>query len=367
MSTSSRTLATLSPGPLSWQEGSSNGDLHNQALAFSRRPTTFHPFQTPKTTVPSVIDQTSTVGVHPRDQAPPRIPLSEVPQLTSGSMFTKTQVQNFSTNTDKLSTISRKPVNQFDPSGLVQRNQISATGLDSGNQTTNSGSGLSIFSGTENNVAPGAKGLSETRDTGEMGVDDPIDPIQHQPSHSLFLTLKTHNGQNSDKSAPHHTITLRDVSSTENPTLPLDTEGEALAQTGIQSPSPALVPLSNYITTSNPTSLMENGSSVEGGRDGTTKMTTDSLVSLTNVTEVINSTGASWPAANDSDTSKAPSTASGSFMNRQVPATTQGPWGSGNQSGPAQMPPQKHTICLDKMDIVWLVLVISVPVSSCCE
>ncbi|XP_067234179.1 transmembrane protein 108 isoform X1 [Chanodichthys erythropterus] len=366
MSTSSRSLATLSPGPLSWQDGSSNGDLHNQALAYPEailRPTTVHPFQTPKTTVPSVIDQSSTVGVHPRDQAPPRIPLSEAPQLTSGSMFTRTQVQNFSTNTDKLSTISRKPVNQFDPSGLVQRNQISPTVLDSGNQTTNSGSGLSFFSGTESNVAPGAKGLSETRDTGEMGVRDPTDPIQNQSS-----TLKTHNGQNSDKSAPHHTITLRDVSSTEKPTLPLDTVGEALAQTGIQSPSPALAPPSNHITTSSPTSLMENQSSVEvqGGWDGTPKMTIDSLVSMTEVTEVINSTGASWPAVNDSDTSEAPSTASGSFMNRQVPATTQGPWGSGNQSGPALSPPhKKNTICLDKMDIVWLVLAISVPVSSC--
>lgn len=338
MSTSSRTLATLSPGPLSWQEGSSTGDLHTQALASLEailRPTTVHPFQTPKTTVPSAVDQTSTVGVHPRDQAPPRIPLSEAPQLTSGSMFTRVHVQNFSTNTDKPSTISRKPVNQF------------------GNQTTNSGSGLSFFSGTESNVAPGAKGLSETRDTGEMGEGDPTDPIQHP---SLFSKLKTHKGQNSDKSAPQHAITSRDVSSTENPTLPL-----ALAQTGIQSPSPALAPPSNRITTSNPTSLMENGSYVE-------LMTTDSLVPLINVTDVVNSTGASWPAANDSDTSEAPSTASGSFMNRQVPATTEGPWGSGNQSGPARSPPQKkNTICLDKMDIVWFVLAISVPVSSCCE
>lgn len=367
MSTSSRTLATLSTRPLSWPEGSSNGDLHNQALASPEailRPTTVHPFQTPKTTVPSVIDQSSTVGVHSRDQAPPQIPLSEAPQLTSGSMFTRTQVQNFSTNTDKLSTISRKPVNQIDPSGLVQS---SPTGLDSGNH---SGSGLSFFSGTESKVAPGAKGLSETRDTGEMGVGNPTDTIQNQSSSSLLSTLKTHNGQNSDKSAPHHTITLRDVSSTEKPTLPLDTVGEALAQTGIQSPSPALAPPSNHITTSNPTSFMKNGSSVEieGDRDGTTKMTTDSLVSLTNVTEVINSTGASWRAANDSDTSEASSTANGSFMNRQVPATTQGPWGSGNQSGPALSPPhKKNTICLDKMDIVWLVLAISVPVSSCCE
>ncbi|XDV47230.1 hypothetical protein PO909_016923 [Leuciscus waleckii] len=374
MSTRTRTLSTLSPGPLSWQKGSSTGDLHNQALASLaiRRPTTVDPFQTPKTTVPSAIVQTSIVGVHPvdpRDQEPPRIPLSkaETPQMTSGSMFNRktsgfsaprTQEQNFSTNTDKPSTISRK--DRFEPSGLVHRNQSSATALDSGNQTTNSGSGHSFFSGTESDVTPSAKGLLETPDTG--------DPIQHQSS-PFYPPFKNPKGQNVDKSATHHYITLRDVSLTENPTLPLETGG-AFAQTNIQSPSPspALAPPSNHITTSNPTSLVKSRSSMEvqGGRDGTTNMTIDSLVSLTNVTDVINSTGASWPAANGPDTSEAPSTASGSFMNRQVPATTQGPWESGNQSGPALGPPhKKYTICLDKMDIVWLVLAISVPVSSC--
>lgn len=388
MSTRTRTLSTLSPGPLSWQEGSSTGDLHNQALASLeaiRRPTTVDPFQTPKTTVPSAIVQTSIVGVHPvdpRDQEPPRSK-AKASQMTSGSMFNRnssgffaprTQEQNVSTNIDKPSTISGKPVNQYEPSGLVHRNQISATAMDSGNQTTNSGSGHSFFSGTESDVTPNAKGLLETPDTGEMGVKNPIDPMQHQSSPSSS-PLKTRKEQNADKSAPHHTITLRDVSLTQNPTLPNPKSQSqmfrgGLPQPDIQSPSPALVPPSNHITTSNPTSLVESRSSMEvqGGRDGTTNMTNDSLVSLTNVTDVINSTGASLPAANDPDTSEAPSTASGSFMNRQVPATTQGPWGSGNQSGPALGPPhKKFTICLEKMDIVWLVLAISVPVSSCCE
>ncbi|KAL0157187.1 hypothetical protein M9458_048433, partial [Cirrhinus mrigala] len=360
MSTSSRTLTTLSTRPLSWQEGSRTGDLHNQSLASLEaisRPTTVS-FQTLKNTVPPAVIQTTTVGVHPfspRDQALPRVPLPEAegPQLTSRGMFNrtssgfltiKTQDQNFSTNTDKPSTISRKPVNQFEPSGLVRGNQISATGSDSGNQATNSGSGHSFLSGTGSNVAPGAEGLSGTSDTGEMGVKE---PIQHLPSE--------HRGQNTNKAALHHTITLRDVSSMEKPTLPLQTVG-ALSQTEIQSPPPALA------QTSNPTSSAESENSVEGGRNGTTNMTIDSFVSLNNATDVINSTDASWPAANYSNISEAPSTASGSYMNRQVPATTQGPWGSGNQSGPAQgSPHKKNTICLDKMDIVWLVLAISVP------
>lgn len=357
MSTSSR---TLSPGLLSWQEGSSTGDLHNQALESLEaihRPTAVDFFQTSKTTVPSAIVQTATVGVHhfaPGDQAQPGIPLNkaEVPQMTPGSIFTgtnsgffttRTQDQNFSTNTDKPSTISRKPVNQFEPSGLLRTNQISTTGLVSGQRATNSGSGHSFVSGTE------------------MGVNKPIDPIQHQSSLSSFSLFKTHRSQNLNKVSVHHTITLRDLSVTENPTLPLETVGGALAQTYIQSPPPALAPPSNHIST-------ESENTVEGGINGTTNITVDSLVSPTNATDGLNSTDASRPAVNDSDISEVPSTDSGSFMNRQVPATTQGPWGSGNQSGPALGPPhEKNTICLDKMDIVWLVLAISVPVSTCCE
>lgn len=60
------------------------------------------------------------------------------------------------------------------------------------------------------------------------------------------------------------------------------------------------------------------------------------------------------------------STASGNFLNRQVPATTQDPWMSSNSSGPTMEPPSSRVmICLSRMDIVWIVLAISVPVSSC--
>ncbi|XP_041670746.1 transmembrane protein 108 [Cheilinus undulatus] len=60
------------------------------------------------------------------------------------------------------------------------------------------------------------------------------------------------------------------------------------------------------------------------------------------------------------------STASGNFLNRQVPATTQDPWTPGNSSGPTvESPTSRLTICLSRIDIVWIVLAISVPVSSC--
>ncbi|XP_059391305.1 transmembrane protein 108-like isoform X1 [Carassius carassius] len=385
MSTRSRILTTLSPGPLGWHEGSSTGDLRIQSLASLEaisRPTTVSSSQTAKNTVPSAkfqTIQTTTVGVHsfgPRDHARLRISLSEaeVPQLTTRSMFnrtssgfftTKTQDQNFSTNTNKPSTIRRKQVNQSELSSVVHINQTAATGLNSRNQVTNSGSDHSFLSGTKIDVALDGKGLLGTTYTGEMGVKEPTDPIQHVPSSSLTSTFKTHKGQNTDKEASQHTITLRDVSSTENLTLPLGVGRHPFAQTDIQSPPPSPY---NHVTISDPTSSAKSRNFVEiqDGRNGTTNITTDSLLSLKDATYVINSTDASWPAVNDLDISEAPSTASGSYMNRQVPATTQGPWGSGNQSGPALGPShEKYTICLDKMDIVWLVLAISVPVSSC--
>ncbi|XP_036377244.1 transmembrane protein 108-like [Megalops cyprinoides] len=70
--------------------------------------------------------------------------------------------------------------------------------------------------------------------------------------------------------------------------------------------------------------------------------------------------------ANGSSTTQPPSTATGNFLNRLVPAATRGPRGPSNHSGPALDPSHPHaSICLGKMDIVWIVLAISVPVSSC--
>lgn len=66
------------------------------------------------------------------------------------------------------------------------------------------------------------------------------------------------------------------------------------------------------------------------------------------------------------NSSEPASTASRNFLNRQVPATTQDPWSPGNSSDPTvDSPPSRMTICLSRMDIVWIVLAISVPVSSC--
>lgn len=63
--------------------------------------------------------------------------------------------------------------------------------------------------------------------------------------------------------------------------------------------------------------------------------------------------------------SKIPSTDSGNFLNRQVPATTSEPPAVDNSLGSTVNPQlSPTTICLKMMDIVWIVLAISVPVSS---
>ncbi|XP_031200652.1 transmembrane protein 108 isoform X2 [Mastomys coucha] len=62
------------------------------------------------------------------------------------------------------------------------------------------------------------------------------------------------------------------------------------------------------------------------------------------------------------------STATGNFLNRLVPAGTWKPGTAANISHVAEgdKPQHRATICLSKMDIAWVILAISVPISSCC-
>lgn len=64
------------------------------------------------------------------------------------------------------------------------------------------------------------------------------------------------------------------------------------------------------------------------------------------------------------------STATGNFLNRLVPAGTWKPGAPGNISHVTEegsQPAHRETICLSKMDIAWIFLAISVPISSCCK
>ncbi|XP_048883192.1 transmembrane protein 108 [Brienomyrus brachyistius] len=65
-------------------------------------------------------------------------------------------------------------------------------------------------------------------------------------------------------------------------------------------------------------------------------------------------------------TTKAPYTATSNFYSRLVPVPTHILQSPGNHSSPGlDSPYTSRTICLGKMDIVWIILAISVPVSSC--
>lgn len=68
-----------------------------------------------------------------------------------------------------------------------------------------------------------------------------------------------------------------------------------------------------------------------------------------------------------SSMSTAGSTATGNFLNRLVPAGTWKPGVQGNISHVTEgdKPQHRATICLSKMDIAWIILAISVPISSC--
>lgn len=63
------------------------------------------------------------------------------------------------------------------------------------------------------------------------------------------------------------------------------------------------------------------------------------------------------------------STATGNFLNRLVPAGTWKPGTPGNISHVTEgdKPQHRATICLSKVDIAWIILAISVPISSCCK
>lgn len=177
------------------------------------------------------------------------------------------------------------------------------------------------------------------------------------------------------RGAAHHAITLREVhTEPEPPTdeLALESkngtvESPPLNLTSNTSP-PALDP-----STKNPTILPVNQTS-------SNKTTTTAEVAVVNGTDnaslghwLGNVTAYGGLLSNVSSVKDAPShanssTANGNFLNRQVPATTQDPWMLANSSDPTvDTPPSRLTICLSRMDIVWIVLAISVTVSSCCK
>ena len=90
---------------------------------------------------------------------------------------------------------------------------------------------------------------------------------------------------------------------------------------------------------------------------------------VTNATLLGSALSAAPATRLSSSISTAGSTATGNFLNRLVPAGTWKPGVQGNISHVTEgdKPQHRATICLSKMDIAWIILAISVPISSCCK
>lgn len=201
-----------------------------------------------------------------------------------------------------------------------------------------------------------------------MALEDPSSPSQPKDEKPRFsLSFDSAQGlrvRERGQSTAQHAITSREVHN-EPPTNELWTEAkDDSSPMSIATPTESGLSVQNATIFNNYSTLAEattggfqvlQGNATEGLGNGTT---VGGLVS--------NSSGgeADFPQ----NSSEPCSTASGSFLNMQVPATTHDPWGANNSSGHAiEPPPSRMTICLSRMDIVWIVLAISVPVSSCCE
>ncbi|KAK6491852.1 hypothetical protein HHUSO_G4045 [Huso huso] len=110
-----------------------------------------------------------------------------------------------------------------------------------------------------------------------------------------------------------------------------------------------------------PSKEQANISSTTLESDTQTSTTFSGTVMNTNLDDMVSWNG-TFATTTESD-----STATGNFLNRQVPAVTKGPGLPGNHSHVTEVdkPHQRATICLSKVDIVWIILAISVLISSC--
>lgn len=201
---------------------------------------------------------------------------------------------------------------------------------------------------------------------------------------ALGLRLRGYTWGVSEKVKPH-AITLRDVHKNHNepPTdeLVLVSNSSSPIQTNLteiermsstpsttkinpSSLNPTVAP-NLYHTTSQ--AITEVGSSQANMTDNA-PLGHQSMGNGTAFSGLLLSSASSGEAlSTQGNDSELPSTASGNFLNRQVPATTQDPWTINNSNSTIETPPSRMTICLSRMDIVWIVLAISVLVSSCCK
>lgn len=228
----------------------------------------------------------------------------------------------------------------------------------------------------------------------KLSVEGPTDPSQHvpdlQPSSLSFssinddpalgLKLREH-AQGVLEVAAHHASTLREARAVnEPPTNVLAIEEETVStvqssKEGLISTTstelsfktqPTVIP-NNNTSTNETTTEKAYGPVVQGNSTDSAPLG-ELLGNVTAFGGLLSNSSLVEKAPAQGNSSEAPSTASRNVLNRQVPATTQEPWTHVNSSGPTvDSPVSRTSICLSRMDFVWIVLAISVPVSSCCK
>ncbi|XP_059183002.1 transmembrane protein 108 [Centropristis striata] len=377
-------LSAPIPAPVDWhQEGSSSGEWSSKGGTQSSNiilptvtlqpPALLHTTQTSRLDHDAPPNTVSTEGqpLEPSSDSVGHMhKLVRVPQVHNPVTVSTNQASSSSSSTAAPNIDVESPARGApNPSAL-----LSSSGSDRGDTLA------------AHHVNPQKLSVEGPTNPGWKHVPDPELPSLSSSSMkadpALGLKLREH-ARGPPEPAAHHTITLREVhGSIEPPTAELVVEPRAVSVTPVQSPpenltSTAATPAlsTELLKTQNPTIIpnnytapnettTENGSGVVNGSDNVP--VGHWLGNVTAYGGLLSNSSSGKDSSAQGNGSESLSTASGNFLNRQVPATTQDPWTPGNSSGPTvDSPPSRMTICLSRMDIVWIVLAISVPVSSC--
>lgn len=351
-----------SPNPPGWWKGSSTGDQP-----------TFRGRNAPLSTLALLmphLDHNTTVKTGFGPSSIPSVESRENPYRTGyqntvrpdfnrnspGSIIAPSMVWNSNAISGNLaikaSSISRRPGNRMNQTGMVSRKQKVSTEPDS-----------NVDPAAEHSQLWSIKDLEQVRTTDstqEMSVEEPTTPTY--PNSSMMSLLLSIPARELGKSFKQHAHTIKQRSAATLPENYTESQSKPLSLT-------THFPLSattEYLETSKVTSsaaaasLSMNSSSAKklGGTNTPANITSDAFFSKTSVT----GTG-----TRSNDVSSASQLINDSSVSRH-PGTPRAPLGSGNQSGhDSNSDNNRATICLTSMDIVWVVLAISVPVSSCCE
>uniref|UniRef100_A0A3B3B690 Transmembrane protein 108 n=1 Tax=Oryzias melastigma TaxID=30732 RepID=A0A3B3B690_ORYME len=213
-----------------------------------------------------------------------------------------------------------------------------------------------------NSAAKGAPSpLALVLRSDKLSIEEPVLPLQPSPPNAAKdLKLREHTAK-SPQLPVHHAITQREAPTAVNepPTAETGsaTQNENLTTT-TSNLSTEMNSQSSTVLAVTPTASTANGNGTDG------LPAAPQLGNATAHIGLLSNSSFVQAAPDQANNSEPLSTFSRNFLNRQEPATTDDPWAPGNNSDPTVRSPSSE-ICLSRMDFVWIVLAISVPVSSC--